>query len=76
MEKLENLLDIIFTTAEEEISCEECYLNIDQFVEDELNGRNSAQAMPLVKLHLRQCPECREEYEMLLRCMRELKICA
>jgi hypothetical protein len=35
-------------------------------------GEDAATAMPLVSQHLELCPECEEEYRMLLRVMESL----
>ena len=56
-------------TREEEIGCEECFEQVDRFIEMELSGLNAAQAMPLVQEHLEICGECHEEFEALLRAL-------
>ena len=60
------LLREIAETREVEIGCDECFEQLDRFVEMELSGLNTAQAMPLVQDHLEICGECREEFEALL----------
>jgi hypothetical protein len=57
-------------TREEEIGCDECFEQVDRFIEMELSGLSAAEAMPLVQLHLETCPECHEEFEALLRALR------
>jgi hypothetical protein len=54
----------------DEISCRECFEQVDQFVEMTLAGRNAAQALPLVEDHLGRCKDCREEFEALLTALR------
>jgi predicted anti-sigma-YlaC factor YlaD len=56
----------IAETREEEIGCDECFEEVDRFIEMELSGLDAAQAMPLVQEHLKICGECREEFEALL----------
>jgi hypothetical protein len=56
----------IAETREVEIGCDECFEQLDRFVEMKLSGLNTAQAMPLVQEHLEICGECREEFEALL----------
>jgi|SRR5215217_7420314 len=51
---------------EEEIGCDECFEQVDRFVEVELSGLDAARAMPLVQEHLEICGECREEFEVPL----------
>jgi len=60
------LLREIAETREVEIGCDECFEQVDRFVEMELSGLNTAQAMPLVRDHLEICGECQEEFEALL----------
>ena len=61
----------IAETREEEIGCDECFEEVDRFIEMELSGLDAAQAMPLVQEHLKICgDECREEFEALLAALR------
>ncbi|HMB21525.1 MAG TPA: hypothetical protein VKP08_01780 [Anaerolineales bacterium] len=61
----ERLLQNIYNTQEEEISCSECFDLVSHFVEVELSGADAAAQMPKVKQHLEQCPACHAEYETL-----------
>lgn len=65
-DKLKNLVREIAVTRPEEIGCDECLEQVDRFVEMELSGLNTAEAMPLVQDHLDKCDDCREEFEALL----------
>jgi hypothetical protein len=49
-----------------EIGCDECFEQLDRFVEMRLFGMDAAQAMPLLQEHLEICGECREEFGVLL----------
>jgi hypothetical protein len=51
---------------DEEISCEELYARLDEYVEREVDQKDAAQIMPIIREHLDVCPECCEEYEALL----------
>jgi hypothetical protein len=62
----------IMSTRSDEIGCEECFAELDQFVELALAGKNAAEALPLVEDHLSRCLNCREEYEALLEALRAL----
>jgi hypothetical protein len=53
-------------TRESEIGCDECFEQMDLFVEIEFSGSDAATAMPLVHDHLRKCEDCHEKYEALL----------
>lgn len=54
-------------SEEQEISCDDVFSVLDQFVEAVKRGENPLLLMPLVRQHLDMCPDCREEYEALLR---------
>ncbi|BBL78731.1 hypothetical protein RxyAA322_05850 [Rubrobacter xylanophilus] len=69
-EDLRRLARALEMTEEEELSCDECFEQLDRFVETELAGLDAAAAMPLVEDHLEKCSDCREEYEALLRALR------
>lgn len=71
-EKLKALVRGIITTRPDEIGCEECFEELDRFVEMELAGKDAAEAMPLVQDHLDRCGNCREEFEALLAALRAL----
>ena len=58
---------------EEEISCEELYVKLDQYVEREVNKKDAAVIMPVIREHLDVCSECCEEYEALLNVLNHLE---
>jgi hypothetical protein len=66
---VKELVEAALNTLPDEISCDECFQEVDRFVELQLAGLDAAQAMPLVQAHLDRCPDCREEYEALLHAM-------
>jgi len=53
----------------EDITCDELYRKLDEYVEREVDKRDAAYIMPLMREHLEICPECCEEYEALLHIM-------
>ena len=57
-------------TQETEYSCEDVYRLLDRFAESVQRGEDAAQLMPLVQHHLDLCPDCREEFEALMRVLR------
>jgi hypothetical protein len=62
----------IMTTRDDEIGCAECFEQVDQFIEMQLDGKDAAEAMPLVQEHLDRCGNCREEFEALLAALRTM----
>ena len=67
---LKRVVRAIAETREEEIGCDECFEQLDLFVETKLSGLDAAAAMPLVQDHLDKCGDCREEFEALLTALR------
>lgn len=53
---------------EPEITCEECFGALDQYVEAELSGSPSEAELriPGMRAHLQGCPACNEDHESLL----------
>jgi hypothetical protein len=71
-EMLKQMVQEILSTRPDEIGCDECFAQLDRFVEMTLAGKNAAEAMPLVQDHLERCTDCREEFEALLAALRAL----
>lgn len=61
------MLRALAMTEEHEISCDDVFAVLDEFAEAVDRGENVLLLMPLVRQHLDMCPDCREEYEALLR---------
>ena len=66
-ETLKKLARQLEQTQEVEYTCEEVHRLLDQFAEAIMRGEDAARLMPLVQQHLDLCPDCREEYEALMR---------
>jgi len=54
-------------TQDVEYSCDDVHRLLDQFAEAVLRGEDVARWMPLVQQHIDLCPDCREEFEALMR---------
>lgn len=61
------MVQMIGKTQEVEISCDEVQRLLGQFAEAALRGEDTAALLPLVQQHIEMCPDCREEYEALMR---------
>jgi histidyl-tRNA synthetase len=59
-------LRVLETAESEEISCDELFIKLDEYVEREVDKKDAAKLMPVVRDHLDKCPECCDEYEALL----------
>jgi hypothetical protein len=64
---MKNFLQMIEKTEDRELSCDEVFDLIDIYVDLEIQGEDVSAILPMVKKHLESCPDCREEYEALLR---------
>jgi hypothetical protein len=71
-EALKQLARNLMNTHSFEIGCEECFQQMDHFVEMILDGKDAIQAMPLVQQHLENCQDCHEEFEALLAALQSL----
>lgn len=49
-----------------ELGCEECFRQLDAYVELELAGGSAGTAMPAMDAHLVGCPACRDDRDSLL----------
>jgi hypothetical protein len=47
------------------VTCDECFDQLDVYVEVELAGGDPDAAVPGLHAHLDGCPACREDYESL-----------
>jgi len=59
-------LRVLEEVRKEELSCVEIYTKLDEYVECEIDSKDAAHIMPLIREHLDICHECCEEYEVLL----------
>ena len=50
---------------EPEVGCEECFAELDRYVELELAGADPDAQLPGLRAHLAGCLACREEHESL-----------
>jgi hypothetical protein len=49
----------------DEVSCEQCFELLDEYVELELAGAGADATLPGLRTHLHGCPACQEDYESL-----------
>jgi hypothetical protein len=66
------LLQAVYSTQPDEISCDECFEMADLYAEMVMAGVDAAQVLPLVEDHLARCPGCREEFEALIDALRAI----
>jgi hypothetical protein len=61
-----DLLARLLGPAESELTCEECFEELDRFVELELAGNDADALVPGMRPHLEGCPACREDHDSLV----------
>ena len=59
------MIERLLGPSEPEIGCDECFNELDRYVELELAGADIEAALPGFRAHLVGCPACREDYESL-----------
>ena len=53
-----------------EIACEECFEQLDRYVELELRGADAEAAVPGMRAHLTGCPACDADHASLVALLR------
>jgi hypothetical protein len=59
------LLAGLLGPAGPEVTCEECFENLDVYVEHDLHGDDAEAFVPGMRAHLEGCPACAEEHDSL-----------
>jgi hypothetical protein len=62
--------DRILGPAGPELTCEQCFEELDRYVEIELAGGDADAAIPGMSAHLRGCPACAEDRDSLVALLR------
>jgi hypothetical protein len=60
------LLGRLLGPAGPELSCEECFAQLDRYAELSIAVADPDQQVPGMRAHLEGCPACSEDYESLL----------
>jgi hypothetical protein len=61
----DSTVERILGPTEPEVTCEQCFDLLDQYVELELAGADPDAQLPGLRAHLAGCPACREDHESL-----------
>jgi hypothetical protein len=64
------LLAEVLGPTEPELSCEECFAELDRYVELALIDRDPDATVPGMRAHLEGCPACAEDYRSLTAFLR------
>jgi anti-sigma factor RsiW len=68
---IDRAVDRLLGPGGPETSCDECFDQLDAYVDRELLLGDAEQAMPMLAAHLRGCPACAEDHESLVALVRE-----
>jgi hypothetical protein len=60
-----NSLDDLLGPRGPELTCDECFAALDEYVDLELAGADADARIPGMRNHLDGCPACREEHASL-----------
>jgi hypothetical protein len=60
-----SLVDGLLGPEEPELGCDDCFAELDRYVELELAGQDPDVQLPGLRAHLAGCLACREEHESL-----------
>jgi hypothetical protein len=66
-DQAKKMLRMIEKTQDEELSCDEVSELLGVYAEKAARGEDVGDLFPLVEHHLELCPDCREEYEAVMR---------
>lgn len=61
----DRLIGRLLGPAEPELGCDECFEELDRYVELELAGEDADTAVPGMRAHLEGCSACAEDHESL-----------
>jgi hypothetical protein len=65
MSPAEEFVDGLLGPGEPELGCDDCFAELDRYVELELAGTDPDPHVPGLRAHLAGCQACREEHESL-----------
>jgi hypothetical protein len=60
-----SLVDGLLGPEEPEVGCDDCFADLDRYVELELAGQDPDAHLPGLRAHLAGCQACREEHASL-----------
>ena len=66
-EQVGSIVKMLSLTTDREFNCAECLQHVSEFAEGQLAHQPVSEVIASVEQHLALCPECREEYEALMK---------
>jgi uncharacterized protein with PIN domain len=69
-EQVGGIVKMLSLTTDREFNCGECLQHVSEFAECQLAHKSVGEVISKVEQHLALCPECREEYEALMKILK------
>ena len=69
-EQVGSIVKMLSLTTDREFNCAECLQHVSEFAECQLAKKPVGEVIASVEQHLALCPECREEYEALMKILK------
>jgi hypothetical protein len=69
---IKDIVRYSLNVPEASVGCYECLDQIDRYSEMVLAGKEIPEALRLIETHLKDCPECEEEFQALLTALRAM----
>jgi hypothetical protein len=69
-EQVGSIVKMLGLTRDREFNCSECLQHVSEFAECQLANKPVDEIIASVEQHLALCPECREEYEALMKILK------
>ncbi len=73
IEFAKKILEMLAMTQSEELTCDEVFALLDQYVDLDVKNEDAASIFPLVRQHLNICGDCLEEYFALKKIMANIQ---
>ena len=72
--QIDNLIDMIVITEDDNLDCDGCFEKITEFAEERLASRAVPDALKAVEVHLEQCVCCRDEFNALMKALNAMNV--
>jgi hypothetical protein len=65
MSEPKDKLEALLGPTGPQVTCDECFERLDEYVELELRGADAEASVPGMRAHLAGCPACADEHQSL-----------
>ena len=72
-EQISDLLGLVGSVESDDLDCDGCFGQIAEFADLHLSQQEIPEAMRAVETHLQQCVCCKDEFDALLKGLREIE---